>query len=220
MSLINLVTPLHKATARDYLSRGARQDKAELAEVACRFGKEYWDGDRAYGYGGYHYDGRWRPVAEALVRRYGLHPGHVVLDVGCGKGFLLYELTRLVPSLRVAGLDISQYALDYCKPEVKGHLSRGSAHALPFDAHSFDLVLSLTTLHNLLLPDLWQSFVEIRRVCRGGAYITVDSYRNEKEKANLLAWQLTLRSLMKPEEWEWLFQKTGYNFDWEYVFYE
>mgnify|MGYP001583287140 CR=1 FL=1 len=220
MSLVNLVTSLHKATARDYLSRGARQDKAELAERACLFEEDYWDGDRAYGYGGYYYDGRWRPVAESLVKRYGLRSGQSVLDIGCGKGFLLYELTQIVPGLRVVGLDISSYALKHCKPEIADKLVRGSAHHLPFPDQQFDLVLSLTTLHNLLFPQLWNAFEQIQWVGKGQAYITVDSYRNEREKANLLAWQLTLRALMKPEEWEWLFQKVGYIGDWEYIFYE
>lgn len=220
MSLVSFLQPLHTATKRDYLFRVRDHDKAQLAEVACQYGYDYWDGERKYGYGGYHYDGRWKPMAEAIAAHYDLRPGQSVADIGCGKGFLLYELSQVVPSLKLWGIDISSYAIEHAKPEIKPYLSVRWADCLPFDSRSIDLVLSINVLHNLPLHDCYRAIQEIVRVGRKHAYIVVDSYRTEREKANLLAWQLTLRALHTPAEWEWLFGKAWYQGDWEYVFYE
>jgi protein-L-isoaspartate(D-aspartate) O-methyltransferase len=220
MAYVDLITALHTSTKRDYLARVTQVDKAAAAEIAFRFGEEYWDGDRAYGYGGYRYDGRWRPVAERIVQRYDLRPGARVLDVGCGKGFLLFELTQLVPKLEVVGVDISDYALRHAKPEVASSLQLASAAALPFADASFDFVYSINTLHNLYLNDLWTALGEIQRVARGSAYITVEAYRTEREKVNLMYWQLTCRAFMTPQEWEWLFKKVGYTGDHGFIYFE
>jgi ubiquinone/menaquinone biosynthesis C-methylase UbiE len=195
-------------------------DKAECAELAIQWGKEYWDGDRKNGYGGYRYDGRWRPVAEAMVKHYGLMPGASILDVGCGKGFLLYEFTQLLPGARITGLDISRYALENAKEEVRPFLQEGNALALPFADRSFDFVVSITTLHNLLLPELWSALQEIERVGRGGKYVLVEAYRNEREKMNLMYWQLTCRAFHTPEEWVWLFAHARYTGDYSFIFFE
>jgi len=118
MAYVDFIMKLHKSTKRNYLERVVEHDKAECAEVAIQYGKDYWDGDRKYGYGGFYYDGRWRPVAEEIAKHYGLKPGDKILDVGCGKGFLLYEFTQVIPGVEVAGIDISQYAIDNAKEEV------------------------------------------------------------------------------------------------------
>jgi protein-L-isoaspartate(D-aspartate) O-methyltransferase len=211
---------LHKATKRDYVQRVLEADKAECAEVACQFGQDYWDGDRKYGYGGYKYDGRWRPVAEEMARYYDLRPGASILDVGCGKGFLLYEFTQVVPGARVAGIDVSQYAIDNAKEEVRPYLQVGSAVELPFEDQSFDFVFSVNTLHNLYNYELARALREIERVSRGPKHIVIESYRNEREKANLLYWQLTCRTFHTPQEWEWAFQQAGYTGDYSYIVFE
>ncbi len=220
MALLDFISPLHRATQRDYLGRVSRRDKAADAEVATRFGEEYWDGDRDIGYGGYHYDGRWRAVAEAMIEHYGLADDAAILDVGCGKGFLLYEFSRLLPRARIAGIDISAYALSHAKEEVKPVLQRASADALPFADNEFDLVFSINTLHNLYLPQLWQALQEMERVARRHRYLTVEAYRNEQEKVNLMYWQLTCRAFHTPEEWQWLFQQAGYSGDYSYIYFE
>lgn len=207
----------HTATRRNYLQRVVEHDKAACAEVAIAFGPEYWDGDRKYGYGGYRYDGRWRPLAEAMVRHYGLDDGASILDVGCGKGFLLYEFSQVLPGARVAGIDVSAYAIAHAKEEVKPYLQRGSAVALPFADRSFDFVVSVTTLHNLYNFELWRALREIERVGRGAKHVTVETYRNEREKANLLYWQLTCRCFYTPAEWEWFFDKAGYTGDHSFI---
>jgi protein-L-isoaspartate(D-aspartate) O-methyltransferase len=217
---IDFVSKIHKKTTRDYIKRVVSDDKALCAEIAKKFGTEYWDGERKYGYGGYCYDGRWRVVAEEMAAHYRLQPGQRVLDVGCGKGFLLYELTQVVPGLEVAGIDISQYAIDHAKEEVRPFLIQGLAQDLPYQESSFDFVYSITTLHNLHIYDLKKAVQEINRVSRQHAYIMVESYRNEKEKANLLYWQLTCECFFTPEEWEWLYQEWGYAGEYSFIYFE
>mgnify|MGYP001544714459 CR=1 FL=1 len=220
MSAIDFITGLHTATKRNYVQRVVDYDKAECAEVACKFGYDYWDGDRRYGFGGYRYDGRWRAVAEEMVRHYGLKPGDSILDVGCGKGFLLYEFTRLLPGCKIQGIDISGYAIEHAKEEVKPFLEVGNAVQLPYDDRSFDFVVSITSLHNLYNYELHAALQELQRVGKGPKYLTVESYRNEREKANLLYWQLTCRAFMTPKEWEWAFAQAGYDGDYGFIFFE
>lgn len=220
MAYIDFVSALHKSTKRDYVGRVTQADKAECARVAKEYGYDYWDGDRKYGYGGYHYDGRWRVVAEEMAKHYGLRPGQRVLDVGCGKAHLLYELTQVVPGLKVTGLDISSYALEHAKEEVKGNLVQGQAQELPFEADSFDLLISLGTLHNLKIYDIKKAVREISRVSKGNSYIMVESYRNDVEEVNLLYWQLTCASYFSVDEWEWLYKQWGYIGDHSFIFFE
>ena len=220
MAAVDFVMKLHSSTKRDYLQRVTAYDKAECAEVAVQFGKEYWDGDRQYGYGGYRYDGRWRAVAEDMARYYGLQPDANILDVGCGKGFLLYEFTQVVPGARVTGVDISPYAIENAKEEVRPFVQVGNAMSLPFEDRSFDLVISITTLHNLYMYDLWLALQEIERVARGPKYVVVEAYQNEREKVNLMYWQLTCRAFHTPQEWEWIFQQTGYTGDYSFIMFE
>jgi len=217
---IDFTQVLHSSTKRDYVARVVEFDKATCAEVASRFAQEYWDGERQYGYGGYRYDGRWRPIAERMAQHYGLKPGMRVLDVGCGKGFLLHEFAQVVPGIEVAGIDVSAYGIENAKQEVRSSLQVGDAATLPFEDKSFDLVLTLGTLHNLGIESLWSAVSEIERVGRGGKYIMVESYRNQREKANLLYWQLTCKSFYSTEDWEWLYRMIGYTGDYGFIFFE
>ena len=219
MSYIDFISPLHKKTKRDYLARVNEFPKAEAAKLAKQFAKDYWDGDRKVGYGGMKYDGRWRVVADGLAKHYGLKAGDRVLDIGCGKAFLLYDLSQSVPGLQVCGLDISAYAIENAKEEVRPFLQVGHANHLPFPENSFDLVISLNTLHNLHCYDLDKALREMERVGKK-KYLVVESYRNEEEKANLLYWQLTCESFCTPEEWEWWFKQTGYTGDFSFIFFE
>jgi SAM-dependent methyltransferase len=217
---IDFIQPLHSSTKRDYVARVVEFDKAACAAIASKFGQEYWDGERQYGYGGYRYDGRWRPIAQQLVEHYGLEPGMRILDVGCGKGYLLYEFTQVVPGLEIAGIDVSAYGIEHAKDEIRPFLQVGDAASLPFAGRSFDLVVSLATLHNLSMEKLWAALAEIERVGREQKYVMVESYRNEAEKANLLYWQLTCKSFYSVEDWEWLYRKVGYTGDYGFIFFE
>ena len=220
MPYIDFVSQLHTATKRDYIGRVISADKAECAAIAKQYGYDYWDGDRKYGYGGYRYDGRWRSVAEKMAEHYHLQPGQKILDVGCGMAHLLYEFTQVVPGIDVTGIDVSEYALGHAKEEIRDRLIHGKSQELPFEEDSFDLVISLATLHNLEIFDLKKAIQEISRVSKKNSYIMVESYRNEREKANLLYWQLTCASFYNVEEWEWLYKEWGYRGDYSFIFFQ
>lgn len=221
MAYVDFISSIHKSTTRDYIKRVTDHDKAVIAENAIRFDREYWDGERHEGYGGYRYDGRWRVMAEALVRHYKLKEDARILDIGCGKGFLLYDFLQVLPKAQVVGIDISQYAIDNAKPEVKPFLQVGPASKLPFGDREFDLVVSINTLHNLQLPELWAALEEMERVGKGTAkHLVVEAYRTEREKVNLMYWQLTCRAFHTPDEWEWLFEQTGYRGDHSFIYFE
>lgn len=220
MAHVDFISSLHKATKRDYLARVLETDKAEAATISKKFGREYFDGDRKYGYGGFRYDGRWKSFAEKLIAHYGLKPGMRVLDIGCAKGFVIHEFKQVMPGLEVAGLDISEYAIAHGMESVKPFMQVGNATNLPYPDKHFDLVLCVNTLHNLYLPGLWQALKEIERVGRGGKFVVMDSYRNEHEKVNLMYWQLTCECLFTPWEWEFIFSQTGYAGDWDFVCFE
>jgi len=223
MAYVDFMSVLHKATRRDYLARvnDPEYPKPKAAALAKQWDYDYWDGDRRINYGGYRYiPGRWEKVARAMAEHYGIRPGDRVLDVGCGKGYLLYDFTLVVPGVEVYGLDISKYAIRNAKEEIRDRLQVGNANALPYPDRSFDLVVSITTLHNLHCYDLEKALREIERVGRKHKYICVESYRNETEKANLLYWQVTCEAFNTPEEWEWWFRLTGYTGDYSYIFFE
>lgn len=218
--LRNFVTPLHKATHRNYIERMVN-DKVACMHVAKKYGHDYWDGDRKYGYGGYKYlAGRWKPVAEAMIKTYGLKAGSKVLDVGCGKGYLLYEMQLIEPGLKIVGFDASQEGLDDRHPDFKGEMFRYRAQdAFPFGDKEFDLVISLGCLHNLRLFELKTAVGEIERVGKQG-YIMLESYRNELEQFNLQCWALTAESFFDTAEWIWLYRHFGFTGDYEFIYFE
>lgn len=218
--LMNIVTPLHQATKRDYLAR-MNDDKVACMLKAKEYEQDYWDGDRRYGYGGYRYiEDRWKPVAEALIDRYSLGEGSRVLDVGCGKAFLLHEMKRLLPGLEVTGFDISEHGLAGATPAISPHLIRYRAQdRYPYGDNEFDLVISLGCLHNLRLFELESALKEIERVGKS-KYVMVEGYRNELEQFNLECWALTAESILHTSEWIWLYQHFGYTGDYEFIYFE
>lgn len=221
MAWIDFIQTLHSSTKRDYVQRVVEHDKAACAEVAQRFGRDYWDGERQYGYGGYRYDGRWLPVAERIAAHYGLKPGDRILDIGCGKGYLLHEFTQAVPGVEVFGVDVSAYGLADGKAEVRSRLAMADARSLPFPDNSFDFVISLGTFHNLPVKGVFSALAEAERVGRGDRkYFMVESFRNEREKANLLYWQLTCQSFHDPEGWAWIAEQVGYRGDHGFIYFE
>jgi ubiquinone/menaquinone biosynthesis C-methylase UbiE len=223
MAYIDLMSAIHKSTTRDYLARVNDPDfpKAKAAALAKKFDFDYWDGDRKICYGGYRYmEGRWEKVARAMALQYGIKPGDRILDVGCGKGFLLYDFTKVIPGVEIYGIDVSQYAIENSKEEVRDRLQLGSATALPWEDNSFDLVYSINTLHNLHNYELDPALREIERVGKQHKYICVESYRNEVEKANLLYWQVTCEAFCTPQAWEWWFRQTGYTGDHSFIYFE
>lgn len=217
---LNIITSLHESTSRDYLKR-MNDDKAYCMRVARNYGYEYWDGQRRYGYGGYRYiPGWWQPAAKELIQHYSLTDQSSILDVGCGKGYLLYELKQLLPKLQICGFDKSDYALSKSKSDIKENLFVHSAdNPFPFRYQEFDLVISLGCLHNLKLPQLQDAIVEIERVGRQ-SYIMVESYRSIEELFNLQCWALTAESFFCLDEWKWIFSQCGYTGDYEFIYFE
>jgi len=217
--LLNIITPLHKKTKRDYIGR-MNDDKVSCMKVARKYSKDFWDGDRRFGYGGYIYDGRWEAVARQLIANYSFAKNARILDVGCGKGYLLYEFKKLLPAAEIVGFDISEYAIKNAKEEMKTKLFVHKAQdPYPFKDKEFDLVVSITTLHNLSITDLKLALLEIERV-GNNKYIVVESYRSEEELFNLQCWALTCNSFFTPEAWVWLFNEFGYTGDYEFIYFE
>ena len=196
-------------------------DKIDCMIKAKKYGYDYWDGDRRFGYGGYKYiSGWWKPVAELFIKNYNLTNDSSVLDVGCGKAFLLYELKLLLPKLKISGFDISKYGISQSKKEISKNLFIHSAQDLyPFKDNQFDLVISLGCLHNLRIFELKVALKEIERVGKKG-YLMLESYRNEKELFNLECWALTCESFFDPEEWKWIYNHFGYTGDYEFIYFE
>jgi len=218
--LKNFVTPLHKQTKRNYVER-MTNNKIYCSEVAKKYSKEYWDGDRKFGYGGYKYiPGRWKPVAGQLIKNYKLNSKSKILDAGCGKGFLLHEMKLLEPGLEINGFDISDYAIKNSHKNVKSNIFQHDIkNKFPFKDKEFDLVISIGTIHNLKVFDIKNAIQEIDRVGKS-SYVMVESFRNLKELFNLQCWALTCESFFSTEEWLWLYNNFNYNGDYEFIFFE
>lgn len=220
MNELNFLEAYQKKTTRNYIERVTSHDKGKSAEIAKQWGFDYWDGERHLGYGGYKYDGRWLPIAKDIAAHYGLKAGDKILDIGCGKAFLLYEFTNAVTGVEIAGLDISAYGIEHAKDEAKPFLKLGNATKLPYPDKHFDFVYSINCFHNLKIDELKQAVQEMQRVGKGKKWLCIESYRNESEKANLLYWQLTCESFFRPEGWKFLCKEWGYDGDIGFIYFE
>ena len=219
-NLKNYIAFNHKKTSRNYLER-MNNDKIKCMVISKKYGFDYWDGDRKYGYGGYKYiKGYHSALAKKLIKDYSLNNQSKILDIGCGKGFLLYEIKKIIKNITIYGLDISKYAKANAKIEIKNNIKIWDINKkLNFDSKSFDLVISINTLHNLKLQNLNQCFQEIERIGKS-KFVCVESYRNEKEQFNLQCWALTAETLIDVDSWKWLFKNSGYTGDYEFVYFE
>jgi len=198
---------------RDPLARqDALTDKMRL--IARQFGEDFFDGERLYGYGGFQYFSRfWQPVIPDFSQHFNLTSDSKILDVGCAKGFMLFDFTEVIPGIDVQGIDISEYAIANGKPEVQSKLTVGNAIHLPYEDNSFDIVFSINTVHNLEREECAIALQEIMRVSKGKAFITVDAYRNDIEKERMFAWNLTAKTIMHVDEWKAFFKEVGYTGD-------
>jgi len=209
---IDLLVNYPKAN-RDLTAR-LESKSEESRAIGRKFGFDYFDGDRNHGYGGFSYNSRfWQPVIPTIVENYQITNQSKVLDVGCAKGFFLYDLKQALPDISITGVDISEYAISHSLPEVKQELQVGNATALPYADSTFDFVMSINTIHNLNRSDCAKSLQEIERVTKGNSFITVDAYRNDEEKARMEAWNLTALTMMSVDEWKDFFLEVGYSGD-------
>ena len=198
---------------RNVDERGATKTEEDRL-LARKFGKDFFDGDRKNGYGGFSYFSRfWQPVIPTFQKHWNLDSTSSVLDVGCAKGFMMHDFAELIPGITVKGIDISEYAIENAIEDMKPHVQVGNALSLPFDDKSFDVIISVTTLHNLEREECAIALQEIERVSRKGAFITVDAYRNEEEKERMYNWNLTAKTIMSVEEWKVFFKQVGYTGD-------
>ncbi len=216
---LNLITSNHKNTKRNYLERMINK-KVYCMEVSKKYDSRYWDGNRKFGYGGYHYDGRWRKIAKKIIKRYKLNKNSKILDIGCGKGHLIYELKKILNSSKIYGIDISKYALKNSPDEIKKNLRLLDVRkGLKYKKNFFDLVISINLIHNLEINFLKKFINEITKISKK-SFITTESYRNEKELFNLQCWALTCESFFSQKEWKWILNQFGYNRDYELIFFE
>ena len=198
---------------RDTKERVKTKTIADI-KIARKFGKDFFDGERKYGYGGYVYNPKyWFNTTKDIINFYKLNNKSSLLDIGCAKGFMLFELKKHLPGLKIRGLDISKYAIDNAHPDVKKYLDVGNAIKLPYENNSFDCIISITTLHNLHIKDCDQALKEIQRVTKKNSFITVDAYSNENEKKLMEAWNLTALTVMHTDDWKIFFNKAGYTGD-------
>lgn len=190
----------------------------ETRAIARQYGRDFFDGDRLYGYGGYSYDGRWVPIAERIRDHYQLDATSTVLDIGCAKGFLVHDLELVVPGLRCYGVDVSRYAIEHGMEAIRPRLAVADAARLPFPDNAFDVALSINSIHNLDAPGCRASLHEITRVSRRGTFVTVDAWRDEDERERLMQWMLTARTYMSVEEWKKFFEEAHYDGDYYWFF--
>jgi SAM-dependent methyltransferase len=198
---------------RDLESRASTKTE-EVRLIARQFGKDFFDGSREYGYGGFTYHPRfWELVVPSFQDFYKLSEKSKVLDVGCAKGFMMYDFSRLIPGIEIKGIDISEYAIDNSIEEMRTNVQCANATDLPFEDNSFDLVISINTIHNLEFKECSLALKEIERVSSSNSFITVDAYENEIEKKQMLDWNLTAKTILSTSEWKEFFKESGYSGD-------
>jgi SAM-dependent methyltransferase len=198
---------------RNVEERGASKTYEDRI-LARKFEKEFFDGDRSHGYGGFNYHPRfWQPVIPSFQRHWNLNSANSILDVGCAKGFMLHDFAELIPGITVKGVDVSKYAIDHAIEDMRPHVQVANAVDLPFSDKSFDFVISITTIHNLEGEQLIKALQEIERVAKKGSFVTVDAYRDDAERERMYAWNLTAKTILHVEEWRELFASAGYTGD-------
>lgn len=200
-------------TKRNVEERGQTKTDEDRAIARC-FDRDFFDGDRKHGYGGFNYNSRfWTPVVPTFRDYFNLSPYSSLLDVGSAKGFMIYDISLTIPGITVKGVDISEYAVKNTIEPMRPHVLVANATSLPFADHSFDVVISINTIHNLDRAECGQALREIERVSRGKSFVTVDAFRTPEEENRMYAWNLTAKTIMHVDEWTCFFKEVGYTGD-------
>ena len=193
------------------------QDRA----TARKFDIEYFDGDRLTGYGGYNYSPRfWTETVAHIKDFYNLDNNSKILDIGCAKGYMMHDLSLLIPGAEIKGVDVSGYAKENSIESMQDNIVVANANNLPFPDDYFDLVIAINTLHNLPLIDCKQAFREINRVTKNNSFVMNDAWRDAKGKQSMLNWNLTALTYMSCDDWEELFKEVDYKGDYYWFFAE
>ena len=216
--LIKLISSNHKKTKRNYLKRMMFQ-KVKSMTISKKYSYDYWDGKRQYGYGGYKYDGRWKHIAKKLVKKYQLNKNSKILDIGCGKGHLIYELSKLLKSKNIFGFDISKYAKKNSLSAIEKNIKYYDAtKKIKFKKNNFDLVISINVIHNFSIDKVFNFLKNIIYISKN-TYIATESYRNDKELFNLQCWALTAESFFSAAEWKWILKSNRYFREYELIYF-
>lgn len=216
MAEIDLMARYPKSQRKDIISERVAVSE-EDRRIARQFGREYFDGPRVLGLGGYHYNAKFfTPVVEDMIKHWGLTSQSKILDVGCGKGFMMHDFAQALPGVEVAGIDISDYCIENAMPDMKPFIKKASCDALPYPDHYFDVVIAIATIHNLEYDGVKKSLEEIVRVGKGPAFVKINGYRSDWERDQLNNWNLVAKTILPVEEWLKLFQETGYTGDYSF----
>ena len=200
--------------------RGSKITESDRA-IARKFDKEYFDGNRLTGYGGYSYNPKfWTDTVTHIANHYELSDSSKILDIGCAKGFMMHDLKKLIPGAEVLGIDISGYAKSNAIEDMRNNITVGNANNLPYEDDYFDLVIAINTLHNLPLIDCKQAFKEINRVSKKDSFVMNDAWRDDKGKDAMLKWNLTALTYMSCNDWIDLFEEVNYEGDYYWFFAE
>ncbi len=218
--LKNFVSFKHKKIKRNYLER-MNNNKIMCMKKSKKYGFDYWDGNRKFGYGGYKYiEGYQEHLARKLIKEYKLNQKSKILDIGSGKGFLAYELQKILKNKNILCCDISRYAIKNSKKELYNKVFyHDIRRKFKYKNNHFDLVLSINVLHNLKLESLEKSLKEINRLSKN-KFICVESYKNNKQQFNLQCWALTAETIIDTESWKWIFKKSSYSGDFEFIYFD
>lgn len=221
MAELSVFVDMYPRIKRNIAARAAWIGTSEENRaIAKKYGKEYFDGTRDQGYGGFYYDGRWKPIVKKMAEVYDLTNESTVLDIGCAKGFMLHDLKALLPGITVAGIDISEYGIEHAMEDIKPYLKIGNCVELPYPSKKFDASFAVNIFHNLPLEYCKKAIQEMIRVTKKHMYIQVDSFRNVQEKDNLDKWQLTAELIYNTDQWKVLFSELGYQGDYYWTITE
>lgn len=179
-------------------------------------GREFYDGNRNNGYGGLKYDGRWAPIAKYMLEEYSLNDQSSILQIGSDKGFLLHEFLQLCPTIKVRGIEISEYAIDSTMSSVRPFVQKASFTELPFACGEFDFVIAIGPVYTLNLGDAITCLKEIRRVGKGKSFITLGAYETEEDLRLFRYWTLLGCTVLSKKDWVEVLNHAGYTGDYKF----